>query len=176
MEISRKTMEVATAVLTGSVGALICYGSTENGIGWGPGGPEPGYFPFGIGCLILIGSLATLVQTFWKHAGAHPAGGHSAGAGAGAVPEEPFIDGTRLRLLVAFVLPIVAMTALSAWLGLYIGMGLYIFYTMRVSAGFRTLTSLAAALLVIAVNFVVFEKLFMVPLLKGPILEYFGIY
>lgn len=167
MEITRKTMEVATAVLTGSVGALICYGSTENGIGWGPGGPEPGYFPFGIGCLILLGSLATLVQTLWKHAGVHH---------AGAVPEEPFINGARLRLLVAFVLPIVAMTAISAWLGLYIGMGLYIFYTMRVSAGFRTLTSLAVALLVIAVNFIVFEKLFMVPLLKGPILEYFGIY
>lgn len=169
MEITRKTMEVATAVLTGGVGALICYGSTENGIGWGSGGPEPGYFPFGIGCLILLGSLATLVKTLWNHAGAHP-------AGAGAVPEEPFIDGTRLRLLLAFVLPIVAMTAISAWLGLYIGMGLYIFYTMRVSAGFRTLTSLAAALMVIAVNFIVFEKLFMVPLLKGPILEYFGIY
>ncbi|RTL98747.1 tripartite tricarboxylate transporter TctB family protein [Ancylobacter aquaticus] len=167
MEITRKTMEVATAVLTGSVGALICYGSTENGIGWGPGGPEPGYFPFGIGCLILLGSLATLVQTVWKQAGVRH---------AGAVPEEPFINGARLRLLVAFVLPIVAMTAISAWLGLYIGMGLYIFYTMRVSAGFRTLTSLAAALLVIAVNFIVFEKLFMVPLLKGPILEYFGIY
>lgn len=173
MEISRKTMEVATAVLTGSVGTLICYGSTENGIGWGPGGPEPGYFPFGIGCLILLGSLATLVQTFWKYAGARPEAAHGV---SGAVPEEPFIDGTRLRLLVAFVLPIVAMTAISAWLGLYIGMGLYIFYTMRVSAGFRTLTSLATALLVIAVNFVVFEKLFMVPLLKGPILEYFGIY
>ncbi|GLK72074.1 tripartite tricarboxylate transporter TctB family protein [Ancylobacter dichloromethanicus] len=169
MEISRKTMEAATAVVTGGVGALICYGSTENGIGWGAGGPEPGYFPFGIGCLILLGSLATLVQTFWKYAGArHP--------GPGAVAEEPFIDGTRLRLLVAFALPIMAMTAISVWLGLYIGMGLYIFYTMRVSAGFRTLSSLATALLVIAINFVVFEKLFMVPLLKGPILEYFGIY
>lgn len=169
MEISRKTMEAATAVMTGVVGVLICYGSTENGIGWGPGGPEPGYFPFGIGCLIVLGSVATLVQALWKYSG----GALAAGDG---VHDEPFIDGARMRLLVAFALPIVAMTAISAWLGLYIGMGLYIFYTMRFSAGFRTLTSLATALVVIAVNFVVFEKLFMVPLLKGPILEYFGIY
>ncbi|WP_428032433.1 tripartite tricarboxylate transporter TctB family protein [Ancylobacter sp.] len=173
MDVSRKTMEAATAVATGAVGVLICYGSLENGIGWGSSGPEPGYFPFGIGCLILLGSLATLAQTFWKYSGARLVAAQEV---AGGVHEEPFIDGSRLRRLVSFVLPIVAMTAISMWLGLYIGMGLYIFYTMRVSAGFRTLSSLATALLVIAINFAVFEKLFMVPLLKGPILEYFGIY
>jgi hypothetical protein len=47
---------------------------------------------------------------------------------------------------------------------------------MRVAAGFRTSTSLLTAAIVVAANFIVFEKLFMVPLLKGPILEYFGIY
>lgn len=171
MDVSRKSMELATAAVTATVGALICFGSLENGIGWGPSGPEPGYFPFGIGCLIIAGSLATIVVTLWKStATAQP---------AGPGPEarvDIFTDTQRLRLLLAFVLPIVAMTAISAWLGLYIGMGLYIFYAMRVSAGFRTLTSLGIAALVIAINFVVFEKLFMVPLLKGPILEYFGIY
>lgn len=168
MNISRNAMEVATALVTALVGALICYGAMENGIGWTESGPKPGYFPFGIGGLIVVGSVATLVQVGWKSMAARPAGE--------ADSLVPFIDGQGLRTLAAFFLPIAVMTAISFWLGLYIGMALYIFYAMRFAAGFRIHNALLTAIIVVAVNFVVFEKLFMVPLLKGPILEYFGIY
>jgi len=173
MEISRNTMEVVTAAATALVGAVVCYGSLENGISWTSSGPQPGYFPFGIGCLIVAGSLATIVYTLWKTMGQSAvatAGGEGVGHAA------PFIDGTRLRQVTAFFLPIVAMTAISAWLGLYIGMALYTFYAMRVSAGFRITSALLTTFIVVAVNFTIFEKIFLVPLLKGPILEYFGIY
>lgn len=168
MNISRNAMEVATALVTALIGALVCYASLENGIGWTESGPKPGYFPFGIGSLIIIGSAATLVQVAWKSMAARPAGeaGHIG----------TFIDGRGLRTLAAFFLPIVIMTALSSWLGLYIGMALYIFYAMRFAAGFRIYSSLLTTVIVVVANFIVFEKLFMVPLLKGPILEYFGIY
>ncbi|WP_414591099.1 tripartite tricarboxylate transporter TctB family protein [Ancylobacter sp. G4_0304] len=167
-------MEVATATATALVGAVVCYGSLENGIGWTESGPQPGYFPFGIGCLIIVGSLANIVYTLWKSSARTAAAG-PAGELAGA-EGEPFIDGTRLRQLAAFFLPIVAMAVISAWLGLYIGMALYIFYAMKVSVGFRTVTSLLITAAVVIVNFVIFETIFLVPLLKGPILEYFGIY
>ncbi|MCK0207351.1 tripartite tricarboxylate transporter TctB family protein [Starkeya koreensis] len=168
MNISRNAMEVATALVTALAGAAVCYGAMENGIGWTESGPKPGYFPFAIGCLILIGSTATLGQVAWKSLAAGPAGesGHA----------DSFINGPGLRTLAAFFLPIVAMTAISAWLGLYIGMALYIFYAMYFAAGFRLYSSLLTTVIVVAANFIVFEKLFMVPLLKGPILEYFGIY
>lgn len=159
MDISRNTMEIATACVTAAVGGIVCYGATQNGISWNDG-PEPGYFPFYIGCLIVFGSLVTIGQTVLRRA--------SVG--------DIFIDGERLRTVVAFFLPIVALTLVSAWLGLYIGMALYIFYAMRVSAGFRTHTALFTAAVVVAVNFIIFEKIFVVPLLKGPILEHFGIY
>lgn len=162
MEISRNTMEIATACATGLVGGIVCYGATENGIAWGPSGPEAGYFPFYVGCLIMFGSAATVLQALLQR--------QAAAAG------ESFIDGARLRTVIAFFIPIVAMTAISAWLGLYIGMALYIFYAMRFAAGFRSTTALLTAAIVVAVNFAIFEKIFMVPLLKGPILEYFGIY
>lgn len=160
MDISRNTMEIATACATAAAGGIVCYGATLNGISWNDGGPEPGYFPFYIGCLIVFGSLVTIGQTVLRR----------------AEVRDIFIDGERLRTVVAFFLPIVALTLVSAWLGLYIGMALYIFYAMRVSAGFRTPASLFTAAMVVAVNFIIFEKIFMVPLLKGPILEYFGIY
>ncbi|MFG1396317.1 tripartite tricarboxylate transporter TctB family protein [Roseixanthobacter pseudopolyaromaticivorans] len=173
MKISWKTMEVATAATTGLIGAIVCYGSLENGIAWGSSGPQPGYFPFGIGCLIMLGSLGTMVQALLKRSAAPVV----ASAGGGEVhDDEPFMDTQRFRTVLLFFLPIIAMSAISVWLGLYIGMALYIFYAMRFAAGFRTSTSVLTAVIVVAANFIVFEKLFMVPLLKGPILEYFGIY
>lgn len=162
MDISRNSMEVATALVTAAVGAVVCYGASLNGISWGDGGPQPGYFPFYIGLLIIFGSAATIVQTVVKRA-----------ARAG---DAPFVDSERLRTVVLFFLPIVAFVAISAWLGLYIGMAIYAFYAMRFAAGFRTPAALLTAAIVVAVNFIIFEKLFVVPLLKGPILEYFGIY
>jgi hypothetical protein len=150
------------ALATAAVGAVVCYGASLNGISWSDGGPQPGYFPFYIGCLIIFGSAAVIVQTVLKRA-----------ATASAAP---FIDGERLRTVVLFFLPIMAFVAISAWLGLYIGMAIYTFYAMRFSAGFRTPAALFTAILVVAVNFIIFEKLFVVPLLKGPVLEYFGIY
>jgi len=179
MEISRNTMEVVTAAATALVGAVVCYGSIENGISWTPSGPQPGYFPFGIGCLIMAGSLATIVYTLWKSAGRGTATAAAGDAGVdhgGVEPADLFIDSARLRQIIAFFLPIVGMAAISAWLGLYIGMAIYIFYAMRVSAGYRTVTSLLIAAVVVMANFILFEKIFLVPLLKGPILEYFRIY
>ncbi|GLK85863.1 tripartite tricarboxylate transporter TctB family protein [Ancylobacter defluvii] len=169
MDISRSTMDIAAACATAAVGAVVCYGATLNGIAWGDSGPEPGYFPFYVGGLIILGSAGTIVQAWRRRAAGHDRPGADAGA-------DSFLDGERLRTILAFFLPIVAMVAVSAWLGLYVGMALYIFYALRIAAGFRTLTAALAALAVVAVNFVIFEKLFMVPLLKGPILEAFGIY
>lgn len=162
MDISRNSMEIVVALATAAMGAVVCYGASLNGISWGDGGPQPGYFPFYIGCLIIFGSAAIILQTVVRRA-----------ATAG---EAPFIDGERLRTVVLFFLPIMAFVAISAWLGLYIGMAIYTFYAMRFSAGFRTPAALLTAVLVVAVNFIIFEKLFVVPLLKGPVLEYFGIY
>ena len=161
MDISRNSMEVAAALVTAAVGTVVCYGASLNGISWGDGGPQPGYFPFYIGLLIIFGSAATIVQTVVKRA---------------ATADVTFIDGERLRTVVMFFLPIVVFVAISAWLGLYIGMAIYAFYAMRFAAGFRTPAALLTAVIVVAVNFIIFEKLFVVPLLKGPILEYFGIY
>ena len=167
MDISRNSMEIATACATGLVGGVVCYGATLNGISWSEAGPEGGYFPFYIGCLIILGSAATILQTVWRI---------SAASRAGSTSQDVFVDGERLRTVLAFFAPIIVFVLISAWLGLYIGMALYVFYAMRFAAGFRTLTAIATALIVVAINFIIFEELFMVPLLKGPILEYFGIY
>ena len=91
--------------------------------------------------------------------------------------EQPtFLDAARGRAAALFLVPIIAFAALSAWLGLYVGMALYVLYAMRVPGRLSLTTSAVIAAAVVAVNFVVFETLFMVPLLKGPVLNHFGIH
>ena len=60
--VSRRSLETATALLTGAFGAAVVVSSYGNGIGWSSAGVDPGTFPFLIGLIILIGSIFNLVQ------------------------------------------------------------------------------------------------------------------
>ena len=44
--ISRRALEVATAVLTGGFGVAVMVQSLDNGIGWSSAGVDAGTFPF----------------------------------------------------------------------------------------------------------------------------------
>ena len=60
--ISRRTLEVATALLTGAFGATVAVSSLDNGIGWSASGVESGTFPFLTGLIVLAGSLYNLAH------------------------------------------------------------------------------------------------------------------
>ena len=60
--ISRRSLETATALLTGAFGAAVAISSLDNGIGWSAAGVDAGTFPFIIGLIILAGSLFNLVK------------------------------------------------------------------------------------------------------------------
>ena len=59
---TRFAMEVATALFTALLGLIICAGSARHGISWNEQGPQAGFFPFYIGCMVLIGSAVNLAQ------------------------------------------------------------------------------------------------------------------
>ena len=158
MEISRSTTEIVTAVATALAGAIVCYGSLANGITWGSAGPEPGVFPFYVGCLIIVGSVVNAGHALRRN------------------EHDIFAHAPALRAVARFFLPMVGFALVSIWLGLYIGMCLYTAYTVRFMAKFRMLTAVLFAIAVVAVNFVIFEIIFKVPLLKGPVLNALGIY
>ncbi|MFC7052531.1 tripartite tricarboxylate transporter TctB family protein [Hansschlegelia quercus] len=159
MVISRNAAEFVVAFVTGGLGALVCYSALQNGVAWGASGPEPGYFPFYVGCLIILGSAGTAVQALWRSGAA-----------------EVFADGHNIRTVAAFFVPLVVLVALCQWLGLYIAMALYLFFATWLGAKLRPFNAFLVAAITTAANFVIFEILFTVPLLKGPVLEYFGIY
>lgn len=158
--VSRFAVELGVAALTGAFGAAVCYGSLDIGAGWTEFGPEAGYFPFYVGLLILLGSAANAIHAFAKHRGTG----------------EIFIDGHRAKVVSSFLLPLIAFAGVSAWLGLYVGTALYIAGTMLFQGRYKWWIALPSGVVVSLFFFIVFEIGFKVPLLKGPVEAWFGIY
>lgn len=156
----RFVMEAGVAILTGVFGAAVCYGSIEAGAGWTDMGPDAGYFPFYIGLLIIFGSLVNLLQALVKH----------------RVSGEIFVNGERFKAVLGFFLPLLAFAAVSTFLGLYVGTALYIAGAMIFQGRYKWWTGLPAGIAVSLFFFVIFEIGFKVPLLKGPVEAWFGIY
>ena len=156
----RFIMEAGTALLTGAFGAAVCYGSIEAGAGWTEMGPDAGYFPFYIGLLIVFGSLVNLAYAFIKHRGSG----------------EIFIEAGRFKAVLGFFLPLLAFAAVSTFLGLYVGTALYIAGAMIFQGRYKWWIGLPAGIAVSLIFFIIFEIGFKVPLLKGPVEAWFGIY
>lgn len=151
--ITRYGAELLTAAVTAAMGSAILYGATEYGIGWAKSGPEPGFFPFYIGLIVTIASLGTMVQVTLRR--------HRFG--------EVVLDRRQLRIVLGFALPMVAFVIVAKLVGLYVATALYLFLSMRLQGGYRTLLSLAVALGMPVFLYVVLEKGFQVYLLKGPL-------
>jgi hypothetical protein len=158
--VSRSTMEIATALATGALGAAVMWGAVEHEIGWGDSGPAAGYFPFRIGVLIVLGSLANLVLAF--------VGRRRDGA--------VFLTREQGKRVLSFAVPLVAFVIVSLWLGLYLGAFLYLFFTMVFQGGYRPTVALAVALATAVVMRLVFPVWFKVPLLTGPLEAMLGLY
>ena len=110
--LSRFTMEVVTALLTGLTGSIVCYGSIEFGTGWGDAGPEPGYFPFYVGLIIIVASAFNLTMAFVHHR---------------RDANEAFLTTEQGRRILSFFGPMFLFVLITSYLGIYVGMVLYLF-------------------------------------------------
>ncbi len=153
-------MEVAFALLTMAFGAIVIVGAFEFSIGWGEIGPEAGYFPFRIGSLIVLASLVNLGLAVRRRRGA-------------AVS---MLTGVEARRLVLFALPILGFVGVTMILGIYVAAALYLLFTVGLVARHRLPVTLGVAVGFPLVLFVLFEIVFRMPLLKGPVEAVFGWY
>ena len=158
--VSRSTMEVATALATLGAGVAVMWGAIEHDIGWGDSGPAAGYFPFRLGVLIVLGSLANLVLALRRR------------KDDGSV----FLTREQGKRVLAFGLPIVAFVIVSLWLGLYVAAVLYLFLVMVFQGGYRPLFAITVAVGFAVVMRLVFPIWFKVPLLTGPLEAMLGLY
>lgn len=154
--VSTRTMDVAAAIFFLAIGALVVYDSIRLGNSWGDSGPEPGYFPFYIGLVLIFAGAGTAVQALfgatWKASG-----------------DAPFVTRGRLKSVLMVFLPTVAFVVIMQFTGIYVAAAIYISGFMTINGGYSFIKTIPYAVVVPIVIFTMFEIWFLVPLPKGPI-------
>lgn len=149
--VSRRTLEIITAIFFLAVGSVLMWDSHRAGSGWGADGPQSGYFPFYVGLLMNMASAVNLLLAIRSDR------------------TDSFVSRPEIRMVLAIFLPCLVHVAVMQWLGLYVASVIFIAAFMRWQGGFSALKSVATAVIVMAVTFVMFEIWFKVPLIKGPL-------
>ena len=160
--VSTRTMDIVVALLLFAVGAVVVFDSYRLGSKWGDDGPQSGYFPFYIGLLLCISSLATVAGIAMTHRRQR-----SRAQGAAAPQEDRFVAWGQLKLVLSVLIPALVYVLGVQLIGMYIASAVYITLFMRWLGLYPWPKSLAVGVIVSASIFVLFEIWFKVPLYKG---------
>ena len=152
--LSRFAVEVTLAAVTAAIGAVVTIGALEFGTGWGDGGPQPGYFPFYIGVIVMLASGGVLVEAF---------------ANRERLRATAFLRREQGMRIAAFFGPMVGFVLVASLLGLYVALIVYLTATMVVQGHYRLPRALAVSVGSAVIFYLIFEVWFRVPLLKGPL-------
>ena len=154
---SVRVWEIVVAALFFALGAVVVWDSRRLGSEWGSDGPQAGYFPFYIGMLICLASIANAVAAF----------------GMGAKGDRPFVFWGQLKMVLTVMVPSAIYVALIAnplySLGIYEASIVFIAFFMRYLGKYGWPKIAAVSIAVMTVFFLMFEVWFKVPLPKGPI-------
>ena len=160
--ISTRTMEIAVAAILFALGALVVFDSVRLGAGWADDGPQSGYFPFYIGLLLCISSIATAAQVAHRRMEApRPVPRRDRGAA------RQFVAWGPLRLVLSVLLPAAVYVLGVQLIGIYVASAVYIAVFMRWLGKYPWPKSAAVGVVVSVVLFLMFEVWFKVPLYKG---------
>jgi len=155
--ISTRWVELGLGVFTLLIGAVVMFGSVEQGIGWGDAGPEPGYFPFYVGLLLAAASLANGVLTVlrWKPLSVS------------------FVSRGEFRQVLSVFIPVALLVFAMPFTGIYLASAVFIAWFMwrdKVRAkpyGLMMIASVAIG--AVLASYLIFDLWFKVPLDAGPL-------
>ena len=164
--ITMRAAELVVAAALLALGALVVFDSRRLGSTWGSDGPEAGYFPFYIGLIICLASLAILVQAIRDRDGSG---------------RRIFVERQPLRQVLSMLLPAVLFVLAIQVIGIYVAAAVYIAGFMLWLGNYSLVKSVLLGMIVSAIAFVTFEIWFQVPLYKGAFnplafLGYEGVY
>jgi putative tricarboxylic transport membrane protein len=153
-----RAVEAGVALCMVLFGIIVIVGSFQVGIGWGPEGPKSGFFPFYLGAVIVAASMANLARAIVE-----------------GNPDRLFADWSQLAQVVSVVIPTAIYVFAVPWLGIYVSSMLLIAAFMKWFGRYGWARTLAVAVGMPAVAYVLFEKWFLIPLPKGPIEDLLGL-
>jgi hypothetical protein len=144
-------VEAGVAALVLLFGLLVIFGSRKLGSGWTSDGPGAGYFPFYIGLILCISGAGTLYQALWGK----------------RRNTEIFVDGEQIRRVLVVLIPAALYVLAIQLVGLYVASAVYIAGFMVFLGHYGRTRSIAIALTICVLFFLMFEVWFKVPLAKG---------
>jgi ABC-type polysaccharide/polyol phosphate export permease len=150
---STRTAELVVAFLIFALGATVIWDSVRLGARWGDDGPQAGYFPFYIGLLICLSTGIIFFRAL----------------GDKVKAAKSFVTRGQLVLVMKMLVPSIIYTVLIKLLGIYVASTLFIAFFMRWLGKTPWPKTVAVALGVSVVFFLLFEVWFKVPLPKGPL-------
>ena len=158
--IKMRWMEMILAAFFAGIGLLVVIDSFRTGYKWSSDGPQPGYFPFYIGCTLIVGAIVVAVQTLlgWKK----------------SENLEPFVTFAQLRLIMTILIPTCLFVLGVVLIGFYVSSVLFISSFMVWQGKYSLLKSGLVSLCVAGVLFLLFDVWFLLPLPKGPLETFFG--
>ena len=154
---AHKTLEIGMALLIGVFGLIVIFGSLKAGINWGAEGPRAGFFPFYIGAAIVASSAINLWNAQRDDDG------------------RLFAEWGQLRQVMSVVVPTAIYVGSMPFIGLYVASMVFIAWFMRWLGKYRWVTTIAIAVGMPVLTYLVFERWFLVPLPKGPFEEWLGL-
>ena len=158
--IETRWVELVVALLIVALGALVVVTAMRVGIAWGDDGPQAGYFPFIIGCILTSpGAWIAGEDRLRMEASSRHGLRHARRAEARCC---------------SMLLPTIAYVALIWFLGIYVASAIYIAAFMIWQGKYRWLPALGVSVGVPIALFLLFEIWFLVPLPKGPIEQLLG--
>jgi hypothetical protein len=161
--VTHRTLEIIAALLAFAFGASIALGALEYNIGWGEHGPEPGYFPFWMGVVVVVGATGALLEALFSR----------------RLPGLPAaINADQARRIAAFLLPMLGflVVTVALKLGLYVGTVIYLLTVMLWQGRYRLPAAVAVSFGTAVVFFLMFERWLQVPLMTGPLEAWLGLY
>jgi hypothetical protein len=156
--LSYANVDAITAIVIFLIGGVMMYDNYRIGVSWAVDGPEAGYFPFYIGVILCLASIAVLLKSLLGKARNH----------------DVFVTWDRLRLVLMVLAPTAIYVLVIQFLGIYVASTLFIGVFMRVLGKISWVKTVLVSVLVSVLLFWMFEVEFMVPLPKGPLEAYFG--
>ncbi len=155
MIISRRSLETATALLTGAFGAAVVVSSLGNGIGWSAAGVDAGTFPFIVGFIILSGSVFNLAQG-WLEA------------------REILLRPSELKRLAMLFIPAAVYVGVIPLIGMYLASAAYVFGALAWhKRGAFVFAGIAAIGTAVAL-YLIFERTFQISLPRGLLGDFIG--
>jgi hypothetical protein len=153
--VSGRSLEAATALITGAFGAAVVVSSLDNGIGWSAAGVEAGTFPFIVGLVILTGSVFNLVQG-WLRA------------------RDVILRPSELKRLGILFVPAAVYVGVIPLIGMCLASAFYVFGALAWhKRGSLILSGLAAIGAALAL-YLIFELTFQISLPRGALGNFIG--